>query len=66
MAVWDNRKDGGHLKFTLSGQLKDAAERVPEEKDHVRDNRDNDRRDDKRSSNRDDRSQRDGGPRYER
>lgn len=70
VALWDNRKDGGQLKFQISGSLKDAAERLQEAKDKARDDGNGNRReaarDDKRGSGREDRPARDAGPRYER
>lgn len=75
-AVWDHKDGEGSTvqldTIPLDGKIviRKIKDRIQETKENARDgqngDRRDDRRDDKRGSNRDDRSQRDGGPRYER
>jgi hypothetical protein len=64
---WDNREDGGHINLSINIRLKDLTQRFQEAVDN---SHEGDRRpvarDEKRSSIREDRSLRDGGPRNER
>ena len=75
-SVWPH-KDGQGYNIQLDSvpvdgriTIRTVQERVQELKENARDDqggeRREDRRDEKRSSSREDRSQRDGGPRYER
>lgn len=71
-AVWTH-KDGQGFNMQLDSMpvdgkvtVRSVQDRVQEAKDNARDAREGERRDEKRSSSREDRSNRDNGPRYER